>query len=157
ALEHLVPGLNKLERRLAGEKQLQRQTRGLALLTSEQARDAWLTGPVARANGGTAARIAFRLGEMGASAARIEQGLEGIPLGRLAAPFPGTMPAGQAGASVEGPQGCETWTIRADGSERPVAVQITTASERNLAAVPLVLRGQRLSDALLILASLDIC
>jgi NADH:ubiquinone oxidoreductase subunit D len=77
--------------------------------------------------------------------------------GLLAEPFPDLLPAGEVEASVEGPQGDEVWKVRGDGSDRPAAVTITTASQRVLAAVPLALQGQRLRAALLILASFDLC
>ncbi|HEU5369998.1 MAG TPA: hypothetical protein VFU69_16105, partial [Ktedonobacterales bacterium] len=95
ALASIDEALNMLEQRLARDRGMQRRTRGLAIITAEQAREARLTGPVARAAGldddarraapydayadlelperlnGTAgdthARIATRLGEMRAS------------------------------------------------------------------------------------------
>lgn len=156
-LEDMKPDLDRLKQQLTGERQLQRRTRGLAPLTSEQASEAGLTGPLAQAPNDTYERIVLRLGEMQESVETMEQLLENIPAGPLAEPFPEQLPAGEAQASVEGPQGQEIWQIQSDGSECPTAVKITTASQRNLAAVPLALTGQRLSDALLILASLDIC
>jgi Ni,Fe-hydrogenase III large subunit len=157
ALERIKPDLERLKQQLAGDRQLQRRTRRLAPLTSEQAQEAGLVGPLARTPNDTCERIALRLNEMQASVQMIEHLLENIPEGLLAKPFPDQLPTGEAEASVEGPQGRETWNIRCNGIDRPAAVSITTASERNLAAVPLALQGQRLRDALLILASLDIC
>jgi Ni,Fe-hydrogenase III large subunit len=157
ALERLKPDLDRLKQQLIGDRHLQRRTRGLAPLTSEQASESGLTGPVAQAPNDTYQRIVRRLDEMQDRVDTIEHLLASIPEGPLAEPFPETLPAGEAEASVEGPQGRETWQVRCDGSERPAAVKITTASQRNLAAVPLTLKGQQLRDALLILTSLDIC
>jgi ech hydrogenase subunit E len=157
AFEDIKPDLEGLKQQIAGDRHLQRRARGLAPLISEQASEAGLTGPVARAPNDTYERLALRLDEMCAGVDTIGHLLANIPEGPLAAPFPGQIPAGEAEASVEGPQGRETWQIHSDGSDRPTAVKITTASERNLPAVPLALNRQQLRDALLILASLDIC
>ncbi len=104
-----------------------------------------------------AASMAARMAEMHASVNLAEQLLKELPDGALAQPFPDTPPSGEAEAAVEGPQGRETWQVQSDGSDHLAAVTITTASQRNLAAVPLALEGQQLRDALLILASLDLC
>ncbi|HEY7356060.1 MAG TPA: nickel-dependent hydrogenase large subunit [Ktedonobacterales bacterium] len=177
--------LDQLEQRLARERGMQRRARGLATITAEQAREATLTGPIARAAGleydtrraapydayaslelsehaastagDTQTRLVTRLDEMRASLDLAESLLEQLPDGPLAQPFPNLLPSGEAEASIEGPQGQETWRIQGNGSARPASVTITTASRRNLAAVPLALEGNHLSDALLILASLDLC
>jgi Ni,Fe-hydrogenase III large subunit len=185
ALEQTGETLEQLEQQLVRERGMQRRTHGLATITSERAREATLTGPVTRASGleddlrrtdpydayrdlhlperagstagDTAARIAARLDEMRESLELAAHLLEQLPDGPLAEPFPDLLPSGEAAASIEGPQGQETWNVRGDGSARPATVIITTASQRNLAAVPLALEGQLLGDALLILASLDLC
>ncbi len=158
AFGSIRPDLDQLKQQIAGDQHLQRHTRGLAPLTSDQVSEAGLTGPVAAfAPNDAFQRIAKRLGEILDGVKIAARLLERLPEGALAKPFPDQLPAGEAKASVEGPQGQETWQIRCDGSDRPAEVKITTASQRNLAAAPLALTGQRLSDALLILASLDIC
>lgn len=185
ALKQADETLEQLEQRLLKDRGMERRARDLASITAEQARAARLTGPVARAcgldddarrearcdayadlelpawsgstAGDTHARMAARLREMRASVELAQSLLETLPDGPLAQPFPDKLPSGEAEAVVEGPQGRETWRVRGDGSARPAQVTITTASERNLAATPLALEGQRLSDALLILASLDLC
>ncbi len=177
--------ITRMERELANQRGLQRRARGLAGISSEQAQQLHLTGPIARASGleaderrnpgydaykkmalpkpessatgDTAARIAHCFAEMRASIAFAADLIENLPDGPLAQPFPEALPAGEAEAAVEGPQGRETWRVRSDGSNQLVAVTVTTASERNLAAVRPALEGQRLGDALLILASLDLC
>ncbi len=177
--------LEELEQHLARNRAMRRRTQGLAVITTEQARDAQLTGPVARAAGlendtrrdapydayaslelparsgsaagDTHARITTRLAEMRASIELATHLLNHLPDSPLAAPFPDLLPAGEAEISVEGPQGQERWRARGDGSAHLADVTITTASQRNLAAVPLALEGNDLGNALLILASLDLC
>ena len=176
--------INQIERELANHRSLQRRARGLASISTEQARQLHLTGPVAHAagleddarrsqsydaytnvalpspgsiTGDIAGRISLCFAEMRASMAFAADFIEKLTDGPLAQSFPEALPAGEAESSVEGPQGRETWHIRSDSSNQLAAVTITTASERNLAAVRPVLEGQRLSDALLILASLDLC
>ena len=181
----ITHGINEIERELANNRNLHRRARGLASISPEQARQLQLTGPIARASGleddarhsqsydaymnvalpkldsaivgDTAARIAIGFAEMRASIALAADLIEILPDGPLAQPFPEALPAGEAESSVEGPQGCETWRIRSEGSNQLAAVTVTTASERNLAAARQALALQRLSDALLILASLDLC
>ncbi len=185
ALQHVEAALAQLERHLARDRALRRRTDGLAIIPADQARAAKLTGPVARASGlgsdvrreaaydayvdlalpeyegsaagDTQARIAARLDEMHTSIEIAGQLLEHLPDGPLAEPFPDVPPSGEAEAAIEGPQGQETWHVRSDGSARLAGVTITTASQRNLAAVPLALEGNDLNDALLMLASLDLC
>jgi NADH-quinone oxidoreductase subunit D len=185
ALQQTSDALAQLEQHLIRDREMQRRTRGLAVIPAEQARQLKLTGPVARASdldddtrrqqpyaayadlnlpdqaprtaGDTHARLAARLDEIRQSIALAEQLLDKLPGGPLAQPFPAALPSGEAEAAIEGPQGRETWQVRGDGSARPADVTITTASERNLTAVPLALEGNKLSDALLILASLDLC
>lgn len=186
---HQLPNdLDKIERALIADRSMQRRTRGLAIITTEQARQLHLTGPVARASGlsddahstfrydaygsdslgltlpdteitagDTAARIARHMAEMRASIKLAEQLVDTLPDGPLAQPFPEALPASEAAATVEGPQGHETWHLRSAGSNHPAEVTVTTASQRNLAAVQPALEDQRLSDALIILASLDLC
>jgi Ni,Fe-hydrogenase III large subunit len=181
----ITQDLKQIERELINHRGLQRHTRGLASISGEQARHLHLTGPIARASGleederrsrgydaytktelpkaessiagDTAARIALCFAEMRGSIAFAADQIEHLPDGPLVQPFPEALPAGEAEAAVEGPQGRETWHIRSDGSNRLAAVTATTASERNLAAVRPALEGQRFDDALLILASLDLC
>jgi ech hydrogenase subunit E len=185
ALQSINTVLEQMERQLVQDRGMQRRTRSLAVLSEEQARQLKLTGPAARASGlnddarrqspydayadlklperetraagDTAARMAARMAEMRASIELTEQLLKELPDGVLAQPFPDKVPSGEAEALVEGPQGRETWQVQSNGSDHLAAVTITTASQRNLAAVPLVLEGQHLRDALLILASLDLC
>jgi Ni,Fe-hydrogenase III large subunit len=187
-LGQLPADLDKIERELVTDRSMQRRTRGLATITTEQARQLDLTGPAARASGlsddarrttrydayasdaldlplpetditvgNTAARIALRTAEMRASLKLTEQLLDTLPDGPLVQPLPDPLPAGEAEAAVEGPQGQETWHLRSAGANHLAEVTITTASQRNLAAVQPALEGQRLSDVLLILASLDLC
>ncbi len=185
ALQSINKELEQVEQQLVIDRRMQRRTHGMAVLSEEQARRRELTGPAAqasgldddtrrqrpydayadlklperetRAAGDTAARMAARMAEMHASVNLAEQLLKELPDGALAQPFPDTPPSGEAEAAVEGPQGRETWQVQSDGSDHLAAVTITTASQRNLAAVPLALEGQQLRDALLILASLDLC
>ena len=185
ALPEIDAALLRLEYHLLKNRGIQRRTDGLAVITTEQAREAGLTGPVARASGldndirrvapydaytdlalpepsdstagDTHARIAARLHEMRASRELAETLLDELPDGPLTQPFPDLLPAGEAEISIEGPQGQETWRVQGDGSAGLAEVTITTGSQRNLAAVPLALEGNDLSDALLILASLDLC
>jgi Ni,Fe-hydrogenase III large subunit len=184
-LEEIDTALDQLEQHLAQARRMQQRARGLAGITTEQARQASLTGPVARASGvgqdarrdvpydaydnlplpeqgsstagDTQARIATRLAEMRASRELASALLENLPDGPLTQPFPDLLPSGEAEAILEGPQGQEVWRVRGDGSSQPAEVSVTTASQRNLAAVPLALEGSHLGDALLILASLDLC
>jgi Ni,Fe-hydrogenase III large subunit len=185
ALQQIEKALPRLEQHLVRDRGMQRRARRLAIITTDQARQLKLTGPVASASGldidarraspydayadlqlpqragsaagDTQARIATRLDELRASRELAASLLDNLPDGPLAQPLPDLLPSGEAEITIEGPQGQETWRVRGDGSDHPAAVTVTTASQRNLAAVPLALEGNELSDALLILASLDIC
>lgn len=66
------------------------------------------------------------------------------------------IPAGECYVRVEGPRGAIGCYVVSDGGEFPARVQFVTPSLRALAAVPRLLRGTRLEDLRLLLASLDI-
>ncbi len=185
ALRHLTGKLEHLEREFIHNRAMRQRTQRLATISLDQARQLQLTGPVARASGlhedarrqqpydaytdlalpapesnaagDTAARLACRVAEMRASLKLATHLLETLPNGPLAHSFPEIIPDGDAEASVETPQGQETWHLRSNGLAHLAAISITTPSQRNLAAVHPALEGQQLSDALLILASLDLC
>lgn len=66
------------------------------------------------------------------------------------------IPAGECYVRVEGPRGVIGCYVVSDGGEFPARVQFVTPSLRAMAAVPRLLRGTRLEDLRLLLASLDI-
>ena len=66
------------------------------------------------------------------------------------------VPSGKATVAVLGPRGAIGLGIESDGGTRPIKVEWQRPSRALLTAVPGLLRNQKLADAEIILASLDI-
>ena len=68
-----------------------------------------------------------------------------------------SLPSGEAYACVESPRGLLGCSVVSDGGQIPVRVQFNTPSSHVLEGLPEVLRGERIEDLAVVLASLDIC
>ena len=159
--------------------------RGVGVLTSEQAIEWGVVGPLARASGlatdvrsdlpyGIYAELGFKIvtqpgGDVLARAAvRVLEVLESIrlasealvrlPPGPLRA-FEGmpVIPPGEATAFVEAPRGEVIYYVASDGGHTPARVKIRTPSFVNIPALEAMTLGQQFGDVPLIQASVDPC
>lgn len=132
----------------------------------DQLRDATLAKQM---TGDTASRLRLAVAEVGMSLRLILSLLDDLPEGQERASFPTTLPSGETSATVEGPHGRATVTLRiGDGADSSRTVDSTkagwladlrllTPSATNIGIIPIILNKQRLSDVALVLASLDLC
>jgi len=117
---------------------------------------------VVTATGGDCfARAAVRFGELEESIRLVREMIDGIPSGPINGgkpvklPVQTKIPPGQIYAAIETPRGELGTYLIADGTQFPYRLKIRPPSLHNLSALPYILPGQTVSDAVAILGSLD--
>ncbi|NMC84633.1 MAG: hydroxyacid dehydrogenase [Anaerolineaceae bacterium] len=161
------------------------RTKGIGILTKEDAITFGTVGPLARASGiaediresspyaayqelgfkkvvldtcDVQARVVVRALEMLESLRLIEEALKNLPGGPIvASDVPLMIPAGEATARSEAPRGEVFYYVSSDGSDVPARVKIRTPSFVNIPSVRAMVKGQFLADMPLIQASIDPC
>jgi Ni,Fe-hydrogenase III large subunit len=161
------------------------RTKGIGILTKEDAITYGTVGPLARASGikediretnpyaaykelgfkpvvlescDVEARVVVRALEMIESVRLIEEALKNLPSGPIvAADVPLMIPAGEATARSEAPRGEVFYYVASDGSDIPARVKIRTPSFVNIPSIKAMVKGQYLADMPLIQASIDPC
>ncbi|MDP6365330.1 MAG: NADH-quinone oxidoreductase subunit D [Nitrospinota bacterium] len=161
------------------------RTRGVGVISAEDALDYGLTGPILRAsgvkwdlrrakpyaaypyvnftipvgeNGDVYDRYLVRLVEMRESASIIGQCLDMLPGGPMSCKTPRTIkpPAGEIYHGTENPKGEFGFYIVSDGTETPYRVRIRPPSFINLAGLKKLCVGELLADVIAIIGSIDI-
>lgn len=161
------------------------RTRGVGILTPENAVSYAASGPVLRASGipmdvrkddpysvydrldfnvvtrdtcDCLARYQVRCDEIRESIKIVEQALDMLPEGDYAAKVPRVLkpPAGEAYARIESSKGDLGCYIISDGSTNPYRLHWRPPSFINLAALGDMVRGWKVADTVAILGSLDI-
>ena len=161
------------------------RTRGVGVLTREQALEWAVVGPVARASGldidvrkdqpylaypelgfeavtqqqgDVQARVVVRALEMLESIRLLRRALRSLPEGPLRAThgMP-EIPAGEATARTEAPRGEVFYYVASAGGAGPARVKIRTPSFVNIPAIEPMLAGQPLASLSIIQASVDPC
>lgn len=161
------------------------RSKGIGILTKEDAISYGAVGPLARASGvdediresnpyaaygelgfkkvvldscDVQARIVVRALEMLESVRLIEEALKNLPAGPIRAEdIPLEIPAGEAIARSEAPRGEVFYYVASDGSDVPARVKIRTPSFVNIPTIRAMVKGQYLADMPLIQASIDPC
>jgi NADH-quinone oxidoreductase subunit D len=161
-----------------------RRTRGIAILSADQAIRAGVVGPTGRAsgvardvrldapyagygayvprlitatNGDLEARFTVRLQETVESCRLIRDILDSLPPGDLAARMPRRIPAGEVISRIEAPRGELLYFIKSMGGDTPERIKVRTPTMCNLGSVLEVVVGHQLADVPLILAGVDPC
>jgi len=156
-LQLLARDVSSLEHKLNDDPWLRFRTKDIGVLTLEQALQRRISGPVLVASqhgrGDVHARITARLrsasSDLGSeSKMRIDSPPDGQQNWRV--------PSGKATVAIPGPRGAISLGIESDGGTGPIKVEWQRPSRALLTAVPGLLRNQKLADAEVILASLDI-
>lgn len=119
--------------------------------------------PTGRGEGGTLGdahdRFLLRLREISQCLEILKHVAETVPAGDFASTRVGkdfTIPQGEAYSRVESPRGLLGCHVVSDGGEKPCRVQFRTPSSTVLEVLPELLRGSRVEDLPVVLASLDI-
>lgn len=161
------------------------RTRGVAVISAEQAINASLSGPMLRGsgvawdirkadpycgyeqydfaipigyNGDSYDRFIVRLEEMRQSVRIVEQALDGLPGGpyRTEVPLALRPPKGEAYARIEGPRGELGYYVVSDGGPSPFRFHIRPPSFINLSLLKEMTVGGTVADAIVALGSVDI-
>jgi NADH-quinone oxidoreductase subunit D len=185
AIVQIRPRLDENDRLLTGNRIFQARTRGVGIISREEA-IAWaLSGPTLRGSGAAIdvrredpycvydrldfevpsfpegdcfARYLVRIEEMRQSLRIIEQCLDQMPEGPVRAKLPRVFkpPPGEAYARTEAPRGDLSIFVVSDGSERPCRLRVRAPSFANLQALSAMVRGHKIGDIVAILGSIDI-
>jgi len=161
-----------------------RRARGVGTLTTEQAEDIGVIGPMARASGiardvrvdapyaaynmfpvnivvATAgdleARFVVRLKELYESYRLIRAIVDNLPTGDLTVRMPRKVKEGESISRVEAPRGECFYFIKSGGGEKPERVKVRTPSLCNFTSVIATAPGHQLADMPMILAGIDPC
>ncbi len=161
------------------------RTKGIGMLTAQQAIDLGATGPVLRAsgvewdirkampyaaydqykfeiptgrNGDTYDRYLVRLEEMRQSRLICLQAIQNIPAGPIMARIGKVLkpPLGEVYHSIEAPKGELGYYIVSDGTIQPYRVRIRPPSFVNLQAFDTMVRGHLVADVVAIIGTIDI-
>ncbi len=161
------------------------RTKGIGVLTAEEAVDLGATGPVLRAsgvkwdvrkampyaaydqykfeiptgqNGDTYDRYIVRIQEMRQSRRICLQAIQSIPLGPIMARIGKVLkpPPGEVYHSIEAPKGELGYYIVSDGTTQPYRVRIRPPSFVNLQAFDRMVRGHLVADVVAIIGTIDI-
>ncbi|NIM94425.1 MAG: NADH dehydrogenase subunit [Anaerolineales bacterium] len=160
------------------------RTRGIGVMTRNQAEVLGVVGPTARASGvfrdvrGEAPYAAYRLypinvllEESGDLEARfvvrvkelfesyriIRQIMENLPPGELMVKFPRRIREGETVSRVEAPRGELFYFIKSNGTDKPERVKVRTPTICNMMSVIKLAVGHQLADLPMILAGIDPC
>jgi len=161
------------------------RTKGIGLISPEDALARGLTGPALRATGvawdirknipycsyedfdfdvpvlkggDVYDRYIVRMEEMRQSMRIIEQALEKLPPGIFRATVPHSLkiPVGEVFFTIEAPKGELGFYIKSNGTDKPERVKMKSPSFINLQSLELMCKGNLFSDVVGILGSLDI-
>lgn len=169
---------------LTGNPIMQERTKGVGLLTKEQAIAFGVTGPSGRGSGfscdvrkhnpysayskvnfneilytegDTFARYKVRIDEMWESLSIIEQLIDNIPEGDYAAKMKAVikLPAGEYYTRVEAARGEFGVYVVSDGNKSPYRMKFRSPNFSNLAAIDTMASGQKIADLIAIGGSMD--
>ncbi len=161
------------------------RTVGIGVLSSEEAINLSLTGPVLRGsgvrydvrkaqpyssyeefefevpigeNGDTYDRYLVRMEEMKQSALIIEQALDGLPEGPVMAKVPKVIkpPAGEVYFPIEAPKGELGVYLVSDGSNKPYRMRIRPPAYINLQSLKRMAIGHLVADVVALIGTIDI-
>jgi NADH-quinone oxidoreductase subunit D len=160
------------------------RTRGIGVMTAEQAERLGVVGPTARASGvardirveapyaayadfpvqmvlDTAgdleARFVVRVKELFECYRVIREILDHMPSGELTTRMPRRIPEGETISRVEAPRGELFYFLKSNGTDKPERVKVRTPTLCNLASVLALAVGHQLADIPMILAGVDPC
>jgi NADH-quinone oxidoreductase subunit D len=185
-------GLDYLEKRthhyldvVTSDPVFVQRTRGIGVMTADDARRLGVIGPTARASnvgrdirleapyaayadfpvaivmetaGDLEARFVVRLKELFESYRIIREILDKLPPGELAAKrMPRRIKPGEAISRVEAPRGELFYFIRSNGSDMPDRIKVRTPTLCNMASVLTLTVGHHLADVPMILVGIDPC
>lgn len=160
------------------------RTRGVGVMTTEQAERLGVVGPTARASGvardvrvdapyaayldfpvqmvldpagDLEARFVVRIKELFECYRVIREILDHMPSGELTTRMPRRIPEGETISRVEAPRGELFYFLKSNGTDKPERVKVRTPTLCNLASVLALAVGHQLADIPMILVGVDPC
>ena len=184
-LDDLKQGVEECDSLLSQNEMFLARTKGVGVISGDEALDYGVTGPALRASGvvedvrvtdpysiyerfdfgipvGSMGdcwdRYFVRVEEMRESIKIIEQALSELPRGEISAKVRRIVrpPAGDVFIRTESPRGDLGVYIVSDGSDKPYRVKVRPPSFANLQALEYMLKDTYIADAVLVLGSIDI-
>ncbi|MDO4284297.1 MAG: nickel-dependent hydrogenase large subunit [Eubacteriales bacterium] len=184
-MDELEERMRRIADFLVNDKTIAMRTKGVGVLTTQDAIRIGAEGPHARASGvpmdvrrdapyssyedfdfkvcvcdsgDVFARVVVRVEEIFESIRIIRQALANLPDGKLNAGnrIP-RVPAGEFVARHEAPRGHLVYKVVTDGGPNNKRVSVHVPTFRNAPTIPTMLRGNSVADAGLIVASIDPC
>lgn len=188
----IIEGINKLEKRtkhyldvVTTDSTFLARTRGIGVMTCEEAQRLGAVGPTARASnvprdvrvdapyayyknfpvkvitdpdGDLEARFVVRIKELFESYRIIKEIVQNLPEGELKAKrVPRKMPAGNIISRVEAPRGELFYYIESEGQTTPYRLKVRTPTLPNWGSVLTMAAGLRLADIPMLLTGIDPC
>lgn len=182
-IKNLYPQLNLFKKAVEDDPVIHKRTKGVGILTKEEAISFGTEGPTARAsgididvrrddsyscydkvdwsvivtsNGDVYDKVVLRVLEMYESCRIIEQCLEKMKPGEIEVEIRDII-AGEGIGRVEAPRGECFHYVRSDGTNRPVRHKVRAPSYMNVASNLASVPGYSISDAAITLAAVDPC
>ena len=182
-----MPGfVDEYDQLLAENEVLLARTKGVGVITAEQAINASISGPILRAsgvnwdlrkadpysiydrfefdiptgkNGDNYDRYRQRIEEIRQSVRILRQAIEQVPDGEIRTRVPRAFkpPKGEAYGRLEAPKGELGFYLVSDGSAKPYRFKIRAPAFINLTLIREMLVGWKLADAMVTFGSIDIC
>ncbi len=183
ALDKLLPVLDMFKGAVMDDPVIHARTKGVGVLTREDAIQYGAVGPTARPsgvdidvrrddpyaaydrvdwkvittqNGDVFDKVVVRVLEMYESVSIIKQCLEKLPPGEIDAKVK-DIPPGDGIGRHEAPRGEVYHYVRSDGTNRPVRYKVRAPSYMNVPTNEKTVVGETISDATIILAAVDPC
>jgi NADH-quinone oxidoreductase subunit D len=182
-INSIIPTLDRLKKAIIDDPVLHARLKGIGILTNEEAINYCALGPTSRAsgvakdvrkdapygaydkvewemivthNGDVYEKVLVRVLEMYESISIIKQCLSNIPGGEIDANIE-SIPPGEGIGTHEAPRGETFHYVRSDGTNRPVRHKVRAPTYMNLPTCKSTVIGETISDATIILASIDPC
>jgi membrane-bound hydrogenase subunit alpha len=182
-IDKIIPTLKMLKKAIADDPVLHARTKGIGILTKEDAVNFCALGPTSRAsgverdvrkdtiygvydkvdwemivtqNGDVFDKVIVRVLEMFESARIMKQCLLELPDGEIDARIK-DIPPGEGIGTHEAPRGETFHYVRSDGTNRPARHKVRAPTFMNLPTCKATVKGEKIADATIILASIDPC
>jgi len=182
-IDSIVPTLNMLKKAVMDDPVLHARTKGVGVLTKEEAIDYCALGPTSRCsgvardlrkdspygaydkvewnmivtqNGDVFDKVVLRVLEMYESIKIIKECLLGMPEGEIDANIK-SIPPGEGIGHIEAPRGECFHYVRSDGTNTPERHKVRAPTFMNLPTYKSTIIGETISDATIILAAIDPC
>jgi ech hydrogenase subunit E len=190
-IDALHRGMDSLAKRtqhymdiVTGDQAFVQRTRGIGVLSTQEAKRLGVVGPTARASGlkrdirveapygsytlfpidlvtaeggDLEHRFIVRINELFASYKTLHNLVDKLPPGELTTKMPRRIPAGETISRVEAPRGELFYFIKSNGTDKPERVHIRTPSICNFGSVIQLAVGSQLADIPMLLAGIDPC